>query len=115
MGTQQALVKEWDATGLALTAQLFRQAEAARRSLDGHVPPGMVSWDDDDMIQIVLRFFEAKGLPAPKLSKQAWHMLWVKHEHEAGNYIDAWWSSKICKRFLGPVGLTGAAMLCFFM
>lgn len=93
----QALSSQWGAAGQPVVAQLFAQAEAARRG--GQVPPGMLSWDDGDMIQVMLRFFEAKNLPSPKLSKQSWHMQWVKHERDAGNFIDLYHALDFAAKF----------------
>jgi peptidase E len=92
------LVDEWGSTGLPRVACLFAAA-AEERQCSGELWPGTLSWDDGDLIKLILCLFAELGLPMPKLSKQAWDMLWVQHEHDARNFADMLHAIEFCKTF----------------
>lgn len=88
VSTLESLLKDWDIVVRPILMRLFAVAEEERRGFGGAVPPGVILWDDDDLIQIILVLFDVHGLPAPKLSKQAWDALWLQHERDGRNHID---------------------------
>lgn len=95
----QGFYTNWQSAGRPLVLDLFVRKEALKRSAGTQVPPGMICWDDGDMIDIMVELFQGQGLPVPNLSAQAWHLMWVKHEHDARNYIDLYHALDFAENF----------------
>jgi len=80
------MLDNWDSHKKFITVY-FVDIETQRRETQT-VAQGFVCWDDGDVRQIIRKFYEYNKLPAPALSPQAWHSIWIKQEREAKNSVD---------------------------